>query len=136
MAKGKKAGRGADNAQVGAGDVGKRLRRVERQLARVRDTEAKRERQLARARARRAVLEDRVTALRSTDRGDTVAPEQEVAMGPQAFCMRERRKVVIAGATAVVLKNGRAAVAGTCPTCGTRVVTMTRSVVAPSAAGR
>jgi len=130
MAKGRKAARDAHNVHAGAKDVGKRLRCFERRLARVRDTEAKRERQLWRARARRATLEDRVTALRSTEQADTVEPEQDVAMGQQGFCMRERRKVVIAGATAIVLKNGRPAVAGTCPTCGARVVTTTRSVVA------
>ena len=131
MTKGKKAARGANDTQPGAKDVGKRLRRLERRLTRVRDIEAKRERQLSRAHARRAVLEDRVSALRSTEPTDTVEPGQERPMGIQAFCLRERRKVIIAGATTIVLKNGRAAVAGTCPTCGTRVVTITHSIVAP-----
>jgi len=98
-------------------DVGKRLRRFERRLARVRDNEAKWEDQ------------------QSTDQAGTVESERDVSVGQQAFCMRERRKVVIAGATAIVLKNGRAAVAGTCPTCGARVVTTARSVVAPVAHG-
>jgi uncharacterized Zn-binding protein involved in type VI secretion len=135
MAKGKKSARGRDDLQAGAKDVGKRLRRFERRLARVRDNEAKWERQLGRARARGAELEDRMTALQSTDQAGTVESEQDVSVGQQAFCMRERRKVVIAGATAIVLKNGRAAVAGTCPTCGARVVTTARSVVAPVAHG-
>ena len=131
MAKGKKAARGPDNLQAGGKDVARRLRLVERRLARVRNEEAKRERQLERVRARRVVLEDRATALRSNDQADATTTAQEEAMGQQAFCLRERRKVVIAGATAVVLKNGRPAVAGTCPTCGARVVAMTRSVIAP-----
>ena len=135
MAKGKKSARGRDDLQAGAKDVGKRLRRFERRLARVRDNEAKWERQLGRARARGAELEDRMTALQSTDQAGTVESEQDASVGQQGFCMRERRKVVIAGATAIVLKNGRAAVAGTCPTCGARVVTTTRSVVAPVAHG-
>ena len=41
MAKGKKLARGRDDLQAGAKDVGKRLRRFERRLARVRDNEAK-----------------------------------------------------------------------------------------------
>jgi predicted nuclease with TOPRIM domain len=135
MAKGKKSARGRDDLQAGAKDVGKRLRRFERRLARVRDNEAKWEHQLGRARARGAELEDRMTALQSTDQAGTVESEQDVSVGQQAFCMGERRKVVIAGATAIVLKNGRAAVAGTCPTCGARVVTTARSVVAPVAHG-
>ena len=135
MAKGKKSARGRDDLQAGAKDVEKRLRRFERRLARVRDNEAKWEHQLGRARARGAELEDRMAALQSTDQAGTVESEQDASVGQQAFCMRERRKVVIAGATAIVLKNGRAAVAGTCPTCGARVVTTTRSVVAPVAHG-
>ncbi len=136
MAKGKKAARGADNLGAGAKGVGKRRRHFERQLARVRETEAKRQRQLGRARARRAVLEDRVKALRSTEQADAIEPGQDLAIGQQAFCMREKRKVAIAGATAIVLKNGRAAVAGTCPSCGARVVTTTRAVVVPADAER
>jgi hypothetical protein len=106
----------SDEIRLGK-DVGKRLRRFERRLARVRDNEAKWEDQ------------------QSTDQAGTVESERDVSVGQQAFCMRERRKVVIAGATAIVLKNGRAAVAGTCPTCGARVVTTARSVVAPVAHG-
>jgi len=39
----------------------------------------------------------------------------------EGFCVKCRKKVVIQGPEVVTLKNGRKAVKGTCPNCGTVV---------------
>jgi len=39
----------------------------------------------------------------------------------QAYCMKDRKKVEIQNPKNVTLKNGRPAVQGTCPICGTKV---------------
>jgi len=39
----------------------------------------------------------------------------------QAYCFKCRAKVEIKDPKSVTLKNGRPAVQGTCPTCGTKV---------------
>jgi hypothetical protein len=41
---------------------------------------------------------------------------------PMAYCIKDRRRVAIGGAHAVVLTNGRPAIAGLCPSCGSKVV--------------
>lgn len=38
-----------------------------------------------------------------------------------AYCMKCRRKVDIRNPRQITLKNGRPAVQGVCPTCGTKV---------------
>ena len=38
-----------------------------------------------------------------------------------AYCMKCRKKVEIKDAKQITLKNGRPAVQGACPTCGTKV---------------
>ncbi len=44
----------------------------------------------------------------------------------QGYCLRERKRVEIANAEQVTLKNGRLAVQGTCPDCGVRISTIGR----------
>ncbi|MEM2873401.1 MAG: DUF5679 domain-containing protein [Nitrososphaerales archaeon] len=39
----------------------------------------------------------------------------------QAFCVKDKKKVEIKNPQEVKLKNGRPAVKGTCPICGTTV---------------
>ncbi len=39
----------------------------------------------------------------------------------QAYCVRDRKMVEIKNPQQVTLKNGRPAVQGTCPECGTKV---------------
>ena len=39
----------------------------------------------------------------------------------QAYCMKDRKKVEIKNPRQVTLKNGRPAVQGVCPICGTKV---------------
>lgn len=41
---------------------------------------------------------------------------------PMAYCIKDRQRVAIGGAHVVVLTNGRTAVAGRCPSCGSKVV--------------
>jgi hypothetical protein len=38
-----------------------------------------------------------------------------------AYCMKDKRTVEISAPREVTLKNGRAAVQGVCPICGTKV---------------
>ncbi len=118
-------------------DARRRVQRLERRLAAVRELEqkrgkqaakardradaaelhAKRSRQLERAQRRSAALEAELKALGHTGTG-TVA----TAPGPEAWCLRERKRVAMVGAAPMTMRNGRAAVAGTCPSCGARVV--------------
>lgn len=39
----------------------------------------------------------------------------------QGYCVKERKKIEIKDPKQVELKNGRPAVSGTCPDCGTKV---------------
>jgi hypothetical protein len=38
-----------------------------------------------------------------------------------AYCMKDRKKVEIKDAKQITLKNGRPAMQGVCPICGTKV---------------
>jgi len=40
---------------------------------------------------------------------------------PQAYCVKDREMVEIKDPKDITLKNGRSAVQGTCPKCGTKV---------------
>ncbi len=124
----------------------RRLARLEKRLARLTGEETKRARQLDGVRTKIDEVRDRIAALEagsatptegtagtggaggpgsggtgaaSAAGGDPTAGSDPV---PEAYCMREQRRVAIAGATLVVLRNGRRAYAGTCPDCGARVV--------------
>jgi len=74
---------------------------------------AKRTAQLGSASARRASLAARLARLSGTAGG---------TIGPLAYCLKDRRQVPIEGAHAVVLASGRPVLAGTCPSCGRKVV--------------
>lgn len=41
-----------------------------------------------------------------------------------AFCLREKRQVAVTDAHPTVLRNGRAAIAGICASCGAKLVTL------------
>jgi len=41
---------------------------------------------------------------------------------PMAYCIKDRRQVAIGGAHVIVLTNGRPAITGLCPSCGSKVV--------------
>lgn len=40
---------------------------------------------------------------------------------PEGYCVKERKKVEIQDPQQVTMKNGRAAIQGTCPDCGTKI---------------
>ena len=40
---------------------------------------------------------------------------------PQGYCVKERKKVEIKDAKQVTMKNGRPAIQGVCPDCGTKI---------------
>lgn len=44
-----------------------------------------------------------------------------MAVENTGYCVKERKKIVIKDPVGVTLKNGRPAVSGTCPDCGTKV---------------
>lgn len=129
MAKSSKdrVGRVAPAAEPSTGS--RRRRRLERQLAKVRDLEERRARQLDEARVRRADLETRLAGLgpHVEDQPEIDGSATSVASGePQAYCLREHLLVVIADPQPIVMRNGRSALAGTCPSCGAKVVTTSR----------
>ncbi len=103
----------------------KRLKRLERELAELGATEAKRLAQLNEVRARATAVRTRLTTLRTTVAGAHGEAGSDVPpAGPIGYCMRERRPVEISDPEPVTLSNGRTAIAGTCSTCGARVVAL------------
>jgi hypothetical protein len=126
MAKGTKKAVRSPDAGARSKDAKRQLRGLERQLADVRDVEARLARQLDKARAQRAELEGLVAGLRPAGHSADQEPTG-TDPGPRAYCMRERRTVSMVDPEAVVMRNGRAALAGTCPSCGARVVTTARA---------
>ena len=49
-----------------------------------------------------------------------IAPKGEALM-PEGYCVKERKKVEIKDPQQVTMKNGRPAIQGTCPDCGTKI---------------
>jgi hypothetical protein len=45
----------------------------------------------------------------------------EVFKMPQAYCVKDRKMVDMKDAKQITLKNGRPAMQGVCPECGTKV---------------
>jgi hypothetical protein len=51
-------------------------------------------------------------------------PERQRKEGlpmPEGYCVKERKKVEIKDAKQVTMKNGRPAIQGLCPDCGTKI---------------
>jgi Domain of unknown function (DUF5679) len=46
---------------------------------------------------------------------------KEASTMPEGYCVKERKKVEIKDAKQVTMKNGRPAIQGTCPDCGTKI---------------
>jgi hypothetical protein len=46
---------------------------------------------------------------------------KEVREMPQGYCVKDREKVEIQNPQQVTMKNGRPAIQGTCPKCGTKI---------------
>jgi hypothetical protein len=56
------------------------------------------------------------------ERGKTPQPRQERSLDmPEGYCVKERKKVEIKDAKQVTMKNGRPAIQGVCPDCGTKI---------------
>ncbi len=145
-----KGSRGGTSRGGSTRESKRHVRRLERRLTAVRELEAKRRRQAAeardraasrdlqsrrlrqleKARERRAALELELRALVAPAAAAAVvaaAPTPDPAQvaaparGPQAYCLREKRKVVMADPAPIVMRNGRPATSGTCPSCGSRL---------------
>ena len=85
---------------------------IEAEIAAADKQVAKRRAQLEAAIGERAALVAKLARLELADDGK----------GPMAYCLKERLQVRIGGAHAVVLANGRPAIAGACPSCGSKLV--------------
>jgi hypothetical protein len=130
---------GAASPGNGAGRaLARQLSRLEKRLARLEKEEARRSRQLdgvraAQAETRAQIAELEAVAPGAAGQAKVAVPGPGPAAGadaPHAYCMREKRKVPIAGAEIVVLGNGRRAYAGTCADCGARVIAIVGSATA------
>lgn len=100
-----------------------------------------------RATRKETILRDRLAdaeklvAKRTAQLAAAIAERDEATIGlaavagysVEAYCLREKTRVTIRDAAPIVLSNGRSALAGTCPSCGARVVRMTRGRAAPTA---
>jgi hypothetical protein len=53
-------------------------------------------------------------------RGESPEIGKEARM-PEGYCVKERKKVEIKDAQQVTMKNGRPAIQGVCPDCGTKI---------------
>ncbi len=53
---------------------------------------------------------------------------------PEGYCVKERKKVEIKDAKQVTMKNGRPAIQGLCPDCGTKIFKIGKLGVARRAA--
>jgi len=90
----------------------RKLAALEAEIASTDKLLAKRRAQLAWAATRRSTLTAKLARLTA---------KHEIP-GPSAYCLRERLHVAMSGAHPVTLANGRPATAGTCPSCGARLV--------------
>ena len=111
--------------QEGGARVRKRVKRLEQDLANLAATEARRIEQLTRVQAKMADVRARRAELRAMDA--VVGPTVGSGLSPGGhfgYCMREKRRVEIRDPKPVTLSNGRTATAGTCSTCGVRVVAL------------
>lgn len=99
--------------------LAKRLATMKRRLAKAEAMVAKRSAQLEAASARRSELVERLAALSGavSEPRETGTPEVVLA-----YCIRERTRVTMRDPRPVVLTNGRNALAGTCTSCGAKVM--------------
>lgn len=121
-----------------AGGGGKQRRRelaeLERQLDSLMATEQRLSAKLARTQEKVRAVKDRIRELGGPEaetaaagaRSEVATAATAAALGPavMAYCLRERRRVELADGMPLTLRNGRAAFAGTCPSCGVRIVSL------------
>jgi Domain of unknown function (DUF5679) len=135
-------------SQTRSADAERAVRRLERRLADARDLEATRRHKLEKAKRRGAPRSTQARRRRKLDRvlersvalaarierlraqaAAPAPPEIETddpvalpaAAGPRAYCLRERRTIVMTDVRETVMRDGRRGLAGTCPGCGARV---------------
>jgi hypothetical protein len=48
-------------------------------------------------------------------------PQSKEGSVAEGYCVKERKKVEIQNPQQVTMKNGRPAIQGTCPDCGTKI---------------
>jgi chromosome segregation ATPase len=111
-------GGGATDAQR----IGRQVTRLERRLGRLTAQEARRSRKLSRTQDRVRAVEERLRELRGA--GTSAGAQATAGARVAAYCLRERRRVEMTDAAPMTLRNGRSALAGTCPSCGARIVSM------------
>jgi hypothetical protein len=56
-----------------------------------------------------------------TDVPATLAQNEEDAQMAEAYCVKDKRKVEVQNPQRITMKNGKAALQGTCPICGGKV---------------
>jgi Domain of unknown function (DUF5679) len=66
------------------------------------------------------VVTNAVGAPRTASRARSAHPS-EVRPVPEGYCVKEKKKVEIQDPKQVTMKNGRPAIQGTCPDCGTKI---------------
>lgn len=109
--------------------------RLEKKLARAVREEARRRGQYEQAAADRTALAGQLLELTqgapvapATPSGDAAPPAATQAGSSSeavtAFCLRQKKRVTLQNPEPVTLRNGRRALAGTCPECGARIVRM------------
>ena len=63
-----------------------------------------------------------IAGRKSAHRGENGgAPEPDADPLVEGYCVKERKKVWIQGAVQTTMKNGRPAIRGECPDCGTKI---------------
>jgi hypothetical protein len=131
MSKAGKRAAAAELAGAAGSASGRRLRKLERRLATAREMEAKRIRQADEAVAGGTARGAEMKRRRQVEKARRRAVELEAelvglrvlaAPKPSAYCLRERRMAEMAAPTPIVMRNGRAGLAGTCSGCGSRLV--------------
>jgi hypothetical protein len=50
---------------------------------------------------------------------------------PEGYCVKERKKVEIQDPQQITMKNGRPAIQGTCPDCGTKIFKIGKDGLTP-----
>jgi len=118
----------------GAKAAKRRVRRLERRLAAANEAVEKRTRKVDEAREAGAPRREQRRRAQRLDkarrRGEALAarlatldpaPPAVVAPGVRSYCLRDRMTVVIVDPVPTVMRNGRPAMTGTCPSCGGRL---------------
>ena len=117
-------GKGSNAAEA------KRATRLEKKIASYEKQESKLAKQLDKLHDRQSAPRVRLSTLvpappAPDGQSGSAKPSTDGAGAERtAFCLREKRRVAVVDAHPVVLRNGRAAIAGVCASCGAKLVTL------------